>query len=141
MLNQKKFKQLIKMSESKILTDKFFEVINHEGVVSIVSWGLDEPHVVNTWNSYLVITDDERILIPAAGMRKTQKNVEANNKVKLTLGSKEVLGYKNYQGSGFLIEGTAKYLTSGSEYDLMKEKFSFLTRVLEITVTSSMQKI
>lgn len=141
MLNQKKFKQLIKMSESKILTDKFFEVINHEGVVSIVSWGLDEPHVINTWNSYLVITDDERILIPAAGMRKTQKNVEANNKVKLTLGSKEVLGYKNYQGSGFLIEGTAKYLTSGSEYDLMKEKFSFLTRVLEITVTSSMQKI
>ncbi|NWJ52079.1 MAG: pyridoxamine 5'-phosphate oxidase family protein [Bacteroidetes bacterium] len=124
-----------------MLTDKFFEIINHEGVVSIVSWGVDEPHVINTWNSYLVITDDERILIPAAGMRKTQRNVEANNKVKLTLGSKEVLGYKNYQGSGFLIEGTAKYLTSGPEYDLMKEKFSFLSRVLEITVVSAKQTI
>lgn len=129
------------MRESKILTDKFFEVINHEGVVSIVSWGLDEPHVINTWNSYLVITDDERILIPAAGMRRTQKNVEVNNKVKLTLGSKEVLGFKDYQGSGFLIEGIAKYLISGSEYDLMKEKFSFLSRVLEITVTSAKQTI
>lgn len=129
------------MNDSKILTDKFFEIINHEGVVSIVSWGIDEPHVINTWNSYLVVTDDERILIPAAGMRKTQRNVEVNNKVKLTLGSREVLGYKNYQGSGFLITGTAKYLTSGSEYDLMKEKFSFLSRVLEITVTSAKQTI
>lgn len=129
------------MEDTRILTDKFFEIINHEGVVSIVSWGVDEPHVINTWNSYLVITDDERILIPAAGMRKTQRNVEANNKVKLTLGSKEVLGYKNYQGSGFLIEGTAKYLTSGPEYDLMKEKFSFLSRVLEITVVSAKQTI
>ena len=129
------------MKESKVLTDKFFEVIDHEGVVSVVSWGLDEPHVANTWNSYLIVTNDERILIPAAGFRKTQKNVEANNRVKLTLGSKEVTGYKDYQGTGFLIEGTAKYLTSGDEYDLMKEKFPFLSRVLEITVTSSKQTI
>jgi len=129
------------MKELKILTAKFLEVVNHEGVVSIVSWGTDVPHVVNTWNSYLVITEDERILIPAAGMRKTQQNVEVNNKVKLTLGSRDVLGYKDYQGCGFLIEGTAKYLESGPEFDLMKEKFSFLTRVLEITVTSAKQKI
>ena len=129
------------MKELNVLPANFFEVINHEGVVSVVSWGIDEPHVANTWNSYLQITDDERILIPAAGFRKTQKNVEANNKVKLTLGSKEVLGYKDYQGCGFLIEGTAKYLESGSEYDLMKEKFSFLSRVLEITVTSAKQTI
>ena len=127
------------MKELKIFTEKFFEVINHEGVVSIVSWGIDEPHVVNTWNSYLVITEDERILIPAYGMRKTQKNIVVNNKVKLTLGSKDVLGYKLYQGCGFLIEGIAKYLESGPEFDLMKEKFSFLTRVVEITVTSAKQ--
>ena len=129
------------MKELKIFTEKFFEVINHEGVVSIVSWGIDEPHVVNTWNSYLVITEDERILIPAYGMRKTQKNIVVNNKVKLTLGSKDVLGYKLYQGCGFLIEGIAKYLESGPEFDLMKEKFSFLTRVVEITVTSAKQTI
>ena len=124
-----------------MLTEKFLEVLNHEGVVSIVSWGINEPHVINTWNSFLTITSDKKILIPAAGMRKTQKNVTENNKVKLTLGSKEVLGYKDYQGTGFLIEGTAQFLESGLEFDMMKEKFSFLSRVLEITVTSAKQTI
>ncbi|BCZ47540.1 FMN-binding protein [Clostridium gelidum] len=124
-----------------MLTDKFFDVIKKEGVVSIVSWGVDEPHMVNTWNSYLVVTSDERILIPAYAMNRTEKNVNQNNKVKIALGSKEVLGYKDYQGTGFAIEGTAKYLASGSEFDMMKKKFSFLTRVLEITVTSAKQML
>ena len=124
-----------------MLTEKFFDVLKNEGVVSIVSWGTDEPHVVNTWNSYLVVTSDERILIPAYAMRRTEKNVNQNNKVKIALGSKEVLGYKDYPGTGFAIEGTAKYLELGSEFDMMKEKFSFLTRVLEVTVTSAKQMI
>lgn len=128
------------MSENKKLSDKFLEVIKHEGVVSIMSWGV-EPHVVNTWNSYLVITDDERILIPAYGFRKTEKNVNVNSNVKLTLGSREVLGYKDYQGTGFLVNGTARYISSGEEYDFMKEKFSFLTRVFEITVESAKQML
>lgn len=128
------------MSENNKLTDKFFEVLKHEGVVSIVSWGV-ETHVVNTWNSYLVVTEDGRILIPAYGFRKTEKNVNVNNQVKLTLGSKEVLGYKDYQGTGFLIDGTARYISSGEEYEMMKEKFSFLTRVLEVTVTSAKQML
>ena len=127
-------------TESK-LPAKFYDVLNHEGVVAIVSWGNDEPHVVNTWNSFLVITEDERILIPAYGMRKTEKNVNVNNRVKLTVGSKEVVGYKDYQGTGFLIDGTASYLESGSTYDMMKEKFSFLTRVIEITVKAIKQTI
>ena len=128
------------MSENKKLSEKFLEVLQHEGVVSIVSWGV-EPHVVNTWNSYLVITDDERILIPAYGFRKTEKNVDVNKNVKITLGSREVLGYKDYQGTGFVINGTAKYISSGNEYDFMKQKFSFLTRVLEITVESAKQML
>ena len=124
-----------------MLIEKFYDVLKHEGVVSIVSWGLDEPHVVNTWNSYLVVTSDERILIPAYAMRRTEKNVNQNNKVKIALGSKEVLGYKDYQGTGFVVEGTGRYLEAGPEFDMMKEKFSFLSRVLEITVTSAQQNI
>lgn len=122
-----------------MFTEKFHDVINHEGVVSIVSWGTEEPHVTNTWNSYLVITEDERILIPAAGMRSTQADVSQNNKVKVTLGSREVEGYNNYQGTGFLLEGTAKFLESGADFERMKEKFPFLSRVLEITAVSSKQ--
>ena len=124
-----------------MLTEKFYDVLKNEGVVSIVSWGIDEPHIVNTWNSYIVVTSDERILIPAAGMVKTEKNVTENSKIKMALGSREVLGFKDYQGTGFVIEGTAKYLKSGLEFDMMKEKFSFLTRVLEITVTSAKQML
>lgn len=122
------------------LSEKFLEVIKHEGVVSITSWGV-ETHVVNTWNSYLVVTEDERILIPAYGFRKTEKNVDVNSHVILTLGSKEVSGYKDYPGTGFVIKGTASYITTGDEYDFMKEKFSFLTRVLEITVDSAKQML
>jgi hypothetical protein len=124
-----------------MLAEKFFEVLKNEGVVSIVSWGVDEPHIANTWNSYLVITPDNRILIPAYAMRKTEKNTIQNNRVKIALGSRDVLGYKDYQGTGFVVEGTAKFFESGPEYEMMKEKFSFLTRVLEITVTSAKQML
>jgi len=125
-----------------MLTEKFYDVLKYEGVVTVVSWGsTEEPHIANTWNSYLVVTADERILIPAYGFRKTEKNVNTNNKIKISLGSKEVLGYKDYQGTGFVVEGTAKYLTSGPEFEMMKEKFSFLSRVIEVTVTSAQQGI
>lgn len=124
-----------------MLTEKFYDVLKKEGVVSIVSWGTDEPHIVNTWNSYVIVTSDERLLIPAYAMRKTENNINQNNKIKIAMGSKEIIGYNNYQGTGFVVEGTAKYIESGSEYDMMKEKFSFLTRVLEITVTSAKQML
>jgi hypothetical protein len=128
------------MSETKKLSEKFHEVLRHEGVVTIISWGI-ETHVANTWNSYLVITDDDRILIPAYGFRKTEKNVDVNNHVKLTLGSKDVLGHKDYPGTGFVIDGTARYINSGDEYDFMKQKYSWLTRVLEITVETAKQML
>jgi hypothetical protein len=128
------------MTENRKLSEKFYEVLQHEGVVSVVSWGV-ETHVANTWNSYLVVTADERILIPAYGFRKTEKNVDVNKKVKLTLGSKDVLGFKDYPGTGFLINGAARYISSGDEYDMMKQKFSFLTRVLEITVETAKQML
>ena len=122
-----------------MFTDKFFEVISHEGVVSIVTWTDEGADVSNTWNSYLNIKEN-RILIPAAGMNKTQANIEKNPNVKLTVGSKEVMG-KWAMGSGFLILGTVKFITSGEEFDSMKEKFPFLSRVLEITVSKVIQTL
>lgn len=123
-----------------MLTEKFFEVISHEGVVSIVSWGKGEPHIVNTWNSYLTITEDKRILIPAAGMTSTEADIKENNRVKVTVGSKEVQGLFAL-GSGFRLEGTAKFIEAGKEFDMMIEKFPFLTRVLEITLTEVKQTL
>jgi hypothetical protein len=123
-----------------MFNDKLKEVISKEGVVSIVSCADGEAHVVNTWNSYLVLPDEGRILLPAWAMRKTEKNVDKNNNVLLTLGSKEVAGRMG-PGTGFLIKGTAKFISSGPEFDMMKDKFPFLTRVLEVTVSSVKQTI
>jgi hypothetical protein len=123
-----------------MFNDKFKEVVSKEGVVSIVSCADNEAHVVNTWNSYLVFPDEVRILLPAWAMRKTEKKVDKNNNVLLTLGTKEVEGRMG-PGTGYLIKGTAKFISSGPEFNMMKDKFSFLTRVLEVTVSSVKQTI
>ena len=121
-----------------MFTEKFYEVIGKEGVVSITSWGQGDPHVTCTWNSYLVVKGD-RLLIPAAGMTSTEADVKVNPRVLLTLGSREVMGHNNYQGTGFRIEGTASFLNHGEDFDQMKTKFPFLNRVLEVTAASAKQ--
>ncbi len=124
-----------------MISEKFYEVLKNEGIVTIVTWGKGEPHIVNEWNTYLVVTEDERILIPAGLMHKTEANINVNKKIKMALGSKNVIGFNNYQGIGFVVEGTARFFDVGAEYNMMKEKFSFLTRVLEITITSIEQML
>lgn len=123
-----------------MFTEKFFEVLNNEGVVSIVTYNNSEAHVSNTWNSYIVVADENKILIPAAAMIKTEENININSKVKLTIGSHEVMGYR-YMGTGFLLEGKARFLKEGSDFKMMADKFPFLTRVLEITVESCKQTL
>jgi hypothetical protein len=123
-----------------MISEKLAEVIGKEGVVSIVSWADNDAHVCNTWNSYLVVKEGTRVLIPAWRMRTTEKNILKNPKVKLTLGSKEVMGLRS-MGAGFLLNGTARYFSDGPDWEMMKAKFSFLTRVLEITLTSEEQTL
>ncbi|MFV0349655.1 MAG: pyridoxamine 5'-phosphate oxidase family protein [Halodesulfovibrio sp.] len=120
--------------------EKFMTVVGNEGVVSIVSCDEEGAHVVNTWNSYLAFPSENRILIPAFGMRKTQGKIEKNNNVLLTLGSKEVQG-KMGPGTGYLIKGTAIFKKSGPEFDSVKSKFTWANRVLEVTVTEVKQTI
>lgn len=123
-----------------MVTDKFREVLTHEGVVSIVSWADGEAHVVNTWNSYIVINAEGKLLIPAYAMRHTERYTGKNPQVKLTLGAREVMGHRS-PGTGFLVTGTARFLSEGDDWDRMKAQFSFLTRVLEVTLTSVKQTL
>src|ERR1035437_1323522 len=115
-----------------MLNEKLLEILSHpaDGVVAIVTQGIDGPHVVNTWNSYINITSVDRILIPVGGMKITEKNVEENQTVNLTIGNREVQGL-NYKGTGFLITGSANFLNNGTEFNMMKEKFSWVRAVLE----------
>lgn len=104
-----------------MLSDKFYEVLKNEGIVTIVTWGVGEPHIVNEWNSYLVVTEDERILLPSGVMHRTEENIKVNNKIKMALGSKNVLGFDDYPGTGFVVEGRARFFQTGIEYEMMKD--------------------
>src|SRR4051794_27706952 len=99
-----------------MIPEKLLEVLKHDGVVAIATLGPDGPHMVNTWNSYIRIAEDGRMLIPAGYMHRTEANVAANDKVLLTLGSSKVAGNIG-PGTGFLIRGTAAFVVSGPDFD------------------------
>ncbi|MEB7388749.1 pyridoxamine 5'-phosphate oxidase family protein [Aerococcus viridans] len=122
-----------------MFTEKFYDVLNYEGAVSITSWGNTDPHVTCTWNSYLVTKEEDIILIPAAGMTSTEKDLAVNDQLILTLAARQVEGFNNYQGTGFRINGKGEFLTEGPYFDEMKEKYPFIRKVLQVTVSDLKQ--
>jgi predicted pyridoxine 5'-phosphate oxidase superfamily flavin-nucleotide-binding protein len=123
-----------------MIPDKMREVLKKDGVVAIATLGQDGPHLVNTWNSYVRITDDERLLIPAGYMNRTEANITTNNDVLITVGSSKVAG-KNGPGTGFLIKGTAAFITSGPDFEATKARFSWARAVLAVTINSATQTL
>lgn len=125
-----------------MLNEKLLAILSHpaDGAVSIVTAGADGPHVVNTWNSYITVTADDRLLIPAYGFNKTERNLSSNNMVTLSIASRSIEGYRG-TGTGFIVTGATRFLTAGEEFDRMKEQFSWLRAVLEVTVTSAKQML
>jgi hypothetical protein len=116
------------------------EVLKHEGVVAIATVGEDGPHMVNTWNSYVMVSEDERLLIPAGYMNRTEANVAHDARVLLTAGSVKVRGLQG-AGTGFLVKGKASFVTSGPDFEVMKARFRWARATLAITVESATQTI
>lgn len=116
------------------------EVLKHEGVVAIATVGADGPHMVNTWNSYVMVSEDERLLIPAGYMNRTEANVAHDDRVLLTAGSVKVRGLQG-AGTGFLVKGKASFVTSGPDFEVMKARFRWVRATLAITVESATQTI
>ena len=124
-----------------MIPEKLREVLKQDGVVAIATLGPDGPHMVNTWNSYIRITDDGgRLLIPAGYMHRTEANIAFNSNVLITLGSSKVAGNLG-PGTGFLIKGTAAFITSGPDFDLLKEKFAWARATLAVTIASVTQTL
>ncbi len=123
-----------------MIPEKVKEILTHEGVVAIVTSGKEGPHLVNTWNSYVQITEAETLLVPVGGMKKTEENLKRNNRILATLGSREVAGLRG-PGTGFLITGTAVISASDAQFDAIKKKFSWARAVLEITIQSAEQTL
>lgn len=125
-----------------MLNEKLLDILAHpsDGAVSIVTNGEDGPHLVNTWNSYIMVTPDDKLLIPASGYNKTERNLSVQNHVILSIASKEIEGYRG-KGTGFIVTGTTRFIKSSKDFDRMKEKFSWIRAVLEITVTDAKQML
>ncbi len=121
-----------------MITEKLLDVLKYKGVVAIATQGEESPHLANTWNSFVTVTDNEELLIPAGGMNKTESNINENNKVKVSIGSHEVEGFHSL-GTGFLIEGTAEFITAGPEFDMIKEKFPWIRATLKVKINSVTQ--
>jgi predicted pyridoxine 5'-phosphate oxidase superfamily flavin-nucleotide-binding protein len=122
------------------IPETLLEVLKKDGVVAIATVGADGPHMVNTWNSYVRVSEDGRLLIPAGYFHRTEANVAFNDKVLVTLGSSKVPGLQG-PGTGFLIQGTAAFIGEGPDYEAMKARFGWARAVLSITVASATQTL
>jgi hypothetical protein len=123
-----------------MIPEKMLEVLKHDGVVAVATLGEHGPHMVNTWNSYVRVTNDGRLLIPAGYMQRTEANIATNSDVLITMGSSKVAG-KNGPGTGFLIKGRAAFVTSGPDFDVMKERFAWARAALAVTILSATQTL
>jgi hypothetical protein len=123
-----------------MIPEKLLEVMKKDGVVAIATLGADGPHMVNTWNSYLRATEDGRLLIPVGYMHRTEANIAFNPEVLITLGSSKIKGLHG-PGTGFLIKGKAVFVTSGPDFDVLKEKFNWLRATMAVSVESATQTI
>lgn len=122
------------------IPETMMEVLKKDGVVAIATLGPDGPHLVNTWNSYVRISEDGRLLIPAGYFHKTEANIAANDKVLVTMGSSKVRGL-NGAGTGFLVKGTATFITSGPDFETMKSRHAWARATLAIAIDSATQTL
>ncbi len=124
-----------------ILNEKFMEVltIGPDSAFAIVTMGKTEPHVVNSWNSYVTVEGDT-LLIPAGRMLETEHNIERDNNIQLTICNREVTG-KSYTGTGFLVRGKASFEKEGERFERIRDKFFWARAVLVVNVESIEQTL
>jgi hypothetical protein len=73
-------------------------------------------------------------------MHLTEANIAVNDQVLMTMGSSKVAG-KNGPGTGFLIKGTAAFITSGPDFDATRERFKWARAALAVTISSVTQTL
>lgn len=121
-----------------MIDEKLIDIMKKDGIVAIATLGEEGPHLVNTWNSYLRLSEDGRLFIPAGYMNKTEGNISFNPEVLITLGSSKVEGLHG-PGAGYLIKGKAEFIYSGPDFEFMKAKYSWLRATLAVKLESITQ--
>ena len=122
------------------IPEKMQECLKQDGVVAIATLGPDGQHMVNTWNQYIRIAEDGRMLIPVYGMRRTEANLAADDRVLVTLGSSKVAGNQG-PGTGFLVTGVAAMITEGAEFEGVRSRFAWARAALAIRIDSATQTL
>ncbi|MHB9144447.1 MAG: pyridoxamine 5'-phosphate oxidase family protein [Symbiobacteriia bacterium] len=118
-----------------MLPQELHEVLKHDGAAAIVTQGRTGPHLVGTWQSYIVV-DGDTLVIPSGGYRETQQNVEAGSRVNLLVGREVNPPEGRHSGVGYRIEGTGSFVAAGPVFDSTKERFPWARAAFVVHVES-----
>lgn len=119
------------------MNEKIESILKYEGVFSVVAKGEDFPHIVNTWNSYVILKNCE-IFVPVAGMNKMEELLKKDNRVIVVIGTKELMGLHG-MGMGIKIIGYASISSDTKEYKDLKAKLEWPRAVMKIEILESYQ--
>ncbi|MDN5105458.1 FMN-binding protein [Aliarcobacter butzleri] len=119
------------------MNSKIESILNHEGIFSIVAKDEDFPHIVNTWNTF-VIFKDNNLFVPVGGMNKMEEILEKDNRVIVVIGTRELMGIHG-PGIGIKIIGKAEIFQDIEEYEAMKNKYEWARAVMKIEIMEAYQ--
>lgn len=124
-----------------MLPQTLLQVLSHEGPVAIVTQGKDGPHLANTWNSYVQVTDEDTLLLPAGSLRTTEANLARDDRVKMSVASRQVTGKNGGQGTGFLLTGRAAFHFEGPHFQKIKQRFSWARAAVVVKIETTEQTL
>lgn len=118
-----------------MLNETLVEVLTTppDAAVAIVTQGPDGPHIVNTWHSYVLINDQDQLLIPVGRMVETEKNLAKDSRIQLSVSHRDVQG-KKYKGTGFILSGRAAIEKEGANFTLIVKKYFWARAAMVVTI-------
>lgn len=110
-------------------------VIDQSEWVAIATAGPDGPHLAATWGDYVraLGIQDDRILIPAGRLHRTEANIAADARVELLFASRQVQSSSG-SGQGCLVRGTAQFQATGPAADAVKARFPWARGAIVVRV-------
>ncbi len=111
------------------------EVLDKCEWVAIATAGPDGPHLAATWGDYIraLGVENDRVMIPAGGLRRTEANLKTNSRVELLLATRQVQRPQG-TGQGCVLSGRGELQTAGALMDLTKARFPWARGVLVVQV-------
>ncbi len=124
------------------LEGKIREVIDKAEWVSLATAGPDGPHLAATWGDYVraLGVENDTILIPAGGLRKTEENLGRDSRIELLFATRQVQGSRS-AGQGCRISGRGELQATGAAADRVKARFPWARAALVVTVESAVTQL